>query len=277
MRLRAKKCGAMQMRLYVPPGTHAAGSLGCVLVAPAGTILLTGTDLDDGSYHDETLPYVNAGYAALSYSLDGNLGVELSKATHAHVAPAYAQFSAAQAGLVNARNALDFVLAKVPQVAPNRVFVAGHSSAATLALLFAEHEPRLAGCIAFAPCTDVETRQRELARDPVAQRFLPGLNDFLKRSSPQTHAARIQCPIFLFHARDDGNVPLSESAAFVARLQQMQKTVQFIQVATGGHYQSMIDQGIPQAIQWLRTIQRNGAVAPVAEPVAVPSSGKAAF
>ena len=44
----------------------------------------------------------------------------------------------AQAGLVNARNALEFVLARVPEVDPKRIYAAGHSSAGTLALLFAE-------------------------------------------------------------------------------------------------------------------------------------------
>ncbi len=55
----------------------------------------------------------------------------------------YEAFRAADAGLINARNALEYTLAKVPEVNAKQLFSVGHSSAGTLALLFAEHEPRL--------------------------------------------------------------------------------------------------------------------------------------
>ena len=56
---------------------------------------------------------------------------------------------AVQAGLANARTALEFALAKVPKLDAKRIYVAGHSSAATLALLFASHEPRIKACAAW--------------------------------------------------------------------------------------------------------------------------------
>ena len=46
-----------QMRIYLPEGQHAPGTLPLVLVAPAGTPLFVGNRLDDPEYHDETLPY----------------------------------------------------------------------------------------------------------------------------------------------------------------------------------------------------------------------------
>ena len=55
--------GGTRFRILVPVGEHAAGALPCVLVAPAGSDLLSGMDLDEGDYFDETLPYAEARYA----------------------------------------------------------------------------------------------------------------------------------------------------------------------------------------------------------------------
>ena len=62
---------ATQMNVYLPPGEHADRSIGCVLVAPAGTNLLVGNSMDGEDYHDETLPYAEAGFLTIQYSLDG--------------------------------------------------------------------------------------------------------------------------------------------------------------------------------------------------------------
>ncbi|EMI21396.1 hypothetical protein RMSM_01638, partial [Rhodopirellula maiorica SM1] len=52
----------MTMRVYIPAGTHTNQSLPCVLVAPAGTPLIHGVNIDPNlSYYDETLPYAEAG------------------------------------------------------------------------------------------------------------------------------------------------------------------------------------------------------------------------
>ena len=164
---------------------------------------------------------------------------------------AYRDFRAAAAGVLNGRNALEFALARLPEVDPARIYCAGHSSAGTLSLLLAQHEPRLKACIAYAPATDVELRLSELAQDPAAQLLLPGVRDFLKRASPKTHADQFHCPVFLFHARDDSNEPFETTAAFAQRLGQLQVPVTFSPAQRGNHYQSMIDEGIPRAIEWL--------------------------
>ena len=84
----------------------------------------------------------------------------------------------------------DYVLAKVPEVDPARIYAAGHSSAATHALLLAEHEPRLAGVIAYAPAIDVPKRFGPLL--PIFRFLLPGLVDFVTQSSPHTHDRRAE-------------------------------------------------------------------------------------
>jgi len=242
----------MQLRVYMPPGDHPAGSLGCVLVAPAGTNLLTGNALDDPTYHTESLPYARAGYVAITYSLDGALPAGSDDSSDDDLAAAYRGFSAAFAGLANARAALDFVLARLPQVDPKRIFAAGHSSAGSLALLFAEHEPRLKGCIAYAPQTDVEEHLSIMLRLLALTNKFPGVVDFARRSSPQTHLARIKCPVFLFWATDDSVVTPEGTQRFATTLGGLRQDLTVKTVPTGDHFESMVDPGMGLAIEWLQ-------------------------
>lgn len=240
----------MTMRVYVPPGDHAPQSLPCVLVAPAGTTLLTGMVLDDSGYHDETLPYAEAGMVVIHYSLDGDEfdeGNEEESATYP-----YALFRAACAGVVNTRNALEFARTKLPMVNPNEIYTAGHSSAGTLSLLAAEHEPRIAGAIAYAPATDVKSRLAELAEVPFMAMLYPKLKEFTTQSSPDTHIADLKAPVFLFHAKDDSNVPFADSQKFADALRSQGKDVTLEFSQTGDHYDAMITDGIPKAIEWIK-------------------------
>jgi len=236
--------------LYLPAGEHKPQSLPCILITGAGSNLLSGMLLGDGD-SPEHIPYVQAGYAVVAYELDGpcdDLGDpnEMKRA--------YEAFKASRAGLVNARNAMQYALDRVPEVNPAKIFAAGHSSAATLALLLAEHEPRLAGVIAFAPAINLSERLGPLLR--VLSLQLPGVIDFVTQSSPATHRQRLKCPTFLFHAEDDSNVPIAGSRKLAADLKEQGTDVTFVTAATGNHYQSMIDEGIPAAIKWLRQQER---------------------
>lgn len=243
------------MYLYLPPGQHAVGSLPCVLFTGAGTTLLHGYEFAGGLHESadeqEVLPYAKAGIAVLAYELDGPvLGPRESASDW------YRAFRASCAGLVNARNALEYVLSRVPEVNPRQIYSAGHSSAGTTALLFAEHEPRLAGCVAYAPCSDVQ--ERISGEMPgfvmrLQEAEMPGLTDFVVQSSPRTHESRLNCPVLLFHAEDDSNIPASETKQFAARLQALGKNVTLKTVPTGDHYDSMIEEGIPAGIEWIKS------------------------
>ncbi len=236
-----------RLRIYTPSGSHRPHSLPCILIAPAGTNLISGSHMDNDAKHPEHIPYVLAGYAVVAFELDGEYPSK--KPTDAQVRRGFKEFAAAGAGLVNARNALEYVLAKVPEVDPNRIFAAGHSSAGTLALLFAEHERRLRGCVAFAPVNSLPTH---FGRDAsLLCRLIPDMNAFMVKSSPKTHAGDLHCPLFLFHARDDSIVPVTESMRFVRTLKSYSKDVTFELVASGDHYDAMINDGIPRAIEWL--------------------------
>jgi dienelactone hydrolase len=237
-------CG--KLWLYTPSGEHPAKSLPCVLICGAGSDLITGMDLGDGD-RPEHLPYVRAGFAVLAFELDGSLQ-DREKATEMETRQAAFRFLNARAGLVNAHIALEYALKKMPEVDPDRISAAGHSSAGTLAVLFAEHEPRLKACVAFAPALDVEKRF-----DPqdVARLTMVGLGDLCVRYSPKRNEDKLRAPLFLFHAKDDSVVPFVDSEAFASDLQSKGKPVTLDLVPTGEHYDSMINEGIPRAIAWL--------------------------
>ena len=231
--------------LYVPHGQHRRHSLGCVFVAPAGAPIFAGNSQGDGD-RVEHVPYVKAGYAVVACDIDGTF--DANDKSVANMRSTYAKFKAAAGGVVNGENALEYVLAKLPEVDPERLYAAGHSSTAIWALLFAEHEPRIKGCIAYAPLADLFGRNPS-QRAAIEKEF-PGIDRF----SPQEGVNRLKCPVFVFHSEDDHNVPIGITRNFVELLQTMNSHVAFHTVPTGDHYQSMITEGIPQGIQWLKSL-----------------------
>ncbi|HVR40935.1 MAG TPA: prolyl oligopeptidase family serine peptidase, partial [Thermoanaerobaculia bacterium] len=177
-------------------------------------------------------------------------------ATYEQVLVAATAFKNAEAGMLNARHAIDYVLKMVPAVDPKRLYSAGHSSAGRLSLLLAESDPRIAACVAYAPVTDVERRVDTIAKD--AGRFLqsnlPGFREYLKRTNPIRQIANLRCPVFLFHSEDDSRISIAESEAFVEALAKTNPRVTFVRATHGDHYDSMIEEGVPQAIAWLRKL-----------------------
>ena len=245
---------SMELRIYRPGGSHAAASLPCVLVAPAGTNLLSGSEigaLDEEAYHFEALPYAKAGMMLVMYSIDGDIA-EGDEEDVDKARAAYQSFRAAQAGVVNGRNALEFARARLPEVDPARIYSAGHSSAGSLSLLLGAHEPRLAGCIAYAPGTDLESWFADTIANPFAGMSYPGLREFGKKSSPKTHAGQLAIPVFLFHAAGDETVPVRDSRDFSSALKARGADVTYLEVPGGDHYESMIAEGIPAGIRWIK-------------------------
>jgi len=135
-----RSISAMQIWLYLPEGAHAPRSLPCVLIAPAGTRLLYGSNLglDDQPEH---LPYAHAGFAVLAYELSGN-AMPMAR-TFGDFKEPVTEFMAADGGLDNARAAIDWLLANVPEVDPQQLYAAGRSSAATMALNLAAADSRI--------------------------------------------------------------------------------------------------------------------------------------
>lgn len=253
----------MTLRVYQPQGEFQQNSLACVLVGPAGSPLISGNSIDGSDYHDETLPYAEAGAVAITFSLDGPYGLN---GVGEELRTAYTKFRDAAAGMVNCRNALEYALQKIPEVDPNKIVIAGHSSAGSLSLLFSVHEPRLAGCIAYCSAADVEARIDEILAETNIQWMLPGIEVFKKKSAPMNHIGKTTCPVFLFHARDDSNCPFTDSTRYHDMLQAAGKESEIKLVHFGEHYQSMIDEGIPSGIEWMR---RNNILPTVATTIPV--------
>lgn len=232
--------------------------LPCVFIAPAGVPPFLGNGFGpdlDRQRCPEHVPYLRAGFAVVAYDVDGEVA-DRDNSTYADVGRAATAFKKADAGVVNARHAIDYVVKMVPAIDPTRLYVAGHSSAGRQSLLVAEREPRIAACIAYAPVSDAERRSDEIARD--ATRYLesevPGFREFLKQSSPIRQIDHLRCPTFIFHSEGDTRIPIAESDAFVAQLKQRNKSVTYVRASHGGHYDSMIEEGVPRAISWLREI-----------------------
>jgi acetyl esterase/lipase len=232
--------------VYLPKAAMTQRNLPCVIIAPAGTRLFHGIDLSNGDV-EEHLPYVKAGYMVVSYSLDGAIPKSKEQNKQA-IQKAQAAFIAVNGGVNNGKTAITYAIERL-HADPKHIIVAGHSSAATLALQLAAADPRVSACIAYAPCTNLEARMGEDLDQ--LDRLNPGAKAFFQTTSPWNNVAKLHCPIFLFHARDDSNVPFAESESFAQALKQAGGKVNFVATDSGDHYDSMIQQGIPAAQKWL--------------------------
>ena len=80
--------------------------------------------------------------------------------------------------------------------------------------------------------------------------MIPEVDAFFTTYNPGQHPEKVECPVLLFHARDDSVVPVSESESFASTLKGLGKDVTLAIVPSGDHYDPMIRQGIPKAIAW---------------------------
>jgi dienelactone hydrolase len=196
----------------------------------------------------EHLPWVRAGFAVAAFEVDGHLP---DNPSNVETAAAIDAFRAARGGIDDAIAAFNYAASR-PEIDMNRIYIVGHSSAATLALQVAEHEPRIAGCVAFAPACDVAGRLAKAAA--FLDDLRPGTMQFLADYSPDRNVRALNCPTLLFTARDDTNVPSASVLAFAATLHARNPQVTTITVETGGHTLSMLSQGIPAGIAFLKSL-----------------------
>ena len=236
--------------VYLPPGVHARASLPAVLIAPAGSNLVTGKSLSDGDRPEHT-PYVWAGLAVVGYELDGDMP---PARTGAAVGLAIKAYMASKGGILDALTALDYVIAKVPEIDPGRIYTAGHSSAAVVALVVTAVEPRVKAGAAYAPVIELADQIGAKNMQEMNAAF-PGMSEFVRWASPSEHVAELcRKPVLLFSATDDARAPHEAVVAFGAELSRRGCPVTIRNAATGGHYDSMLQEGIPAGIEWLRAL-----------------------
>lgn len=235
--------------LYRPP-VAPGKTVPCIVMAAAGTRLFHGILLGEGD-GEEHLRYLEAGFAVVACEIDGPLDDAKADDSKAMVAAAK-KFQAANAGIRNMQEALD-VAESLPWVDRKRIFVAGHSSAGTLALQTAAFEQsRIAGCIAHAPGVDVP-KHLGMMLGLLESSGATGLRATLDTLSPHNNVNRLTKPLFLFCARDDSVIEEASVAAFAAAVKKKNPNVTYQTVPTGDHFDAMIKDGIPAAAAWAKS------------------------
>ncbi len=227
---------AHRLWIYTPKGGGKRRPL--VVIAPAGAHMFDGMSLGEGDV-PEHLPYVEGGYVVVAYDVSGPIERAGSEFEAARA------FMAADAGVADGKRAIDFAL-RTLDVDPGKIAVAGHSSAATIALTLAQNDPRVKACLAYAPVIDVPGRLGETL--PALEQRVPGITDQLTRFSPLGKPQEPKSPTLIFHAREDDNVPRGPIVAFAAS----RPNIKLIEVPSGGHYDSMIAEGIPAGMAFLK-------------------------
>ena len=161
-------------------------------------------------------------------------------------------FAAAGGGVGNGKAAIDYVLAQVPEVDPQQIYAAGHSSAAVVALDLASADSRVHGVAAYAPAADIDARFGE--KMSALDQVIPGEAAFLSGIEPIHRVNDFACPVLVFHADDDSNVPTSDNQEFADAMGRAGKSITFKRVTNGGHYLSMIREGIPAGIAFFKSL-----------------------
>ncbi len=242
---------ALRLWVYLPDAPPADEPIPCVFIAPAGTPLFTGIGLAEGD-RPEHVPYVEAGMAVVAYALLG----EVADDTDAAYAAAFKEFQADNGGVRSGRRAVDWALANLPNLDPDRLYAAGHSSAANVAFMLGIADDRIDAVATYAPEPDKLTADDMTLRDwQEIEPIFPGIIDFLRKNGPIHRAKDVRAPIFLFVAADDSVVRPVFIRELARAMEHAGVDVTYTEVAEGGHYDAMIDEGIPRAIAWFKTLQ----------------------
>ncbi len=243
---------SMPIQVYLPANAPSAKGLPCVLVPPAGTRLFHGASLDaEVEANPEHVPYAQAGFAVITFPLDGPL--EAEEPSEPQIIAAGRAFVAARGGILNAKAAAAYALNNL-QVDPRRLYIAGHSSAATLALQVAENDPRIKACIAYAPAVNLESHFNDIMND--LETAIPGFYSYATTYSPHRKMAALKCPLFFFQAADDSIINPEQNRNFVRNVRKTNKKVVYVEEESGDHFQPMIEKGIPKAIAWLKKLEQ---------------------
>lgn len=222
-RYRVKLAGAdlksRNIWIYRPDASRNA-PVRCVVMAPAGSHLFDGMNLADGDTEEHS-QYFYADVAVVACEVDGAIpdGQENDDNTAATGAKA---FTEAKAGIHDVQAALD-VAESLSWVDKKHIYVAGHSSSATLALETMAFDPRVVGCIALAP--EVNVPRFVQGEAAIERAGAPGLSAMLAAVSPHNNIARLTKPLYIAVASDDEVVRPADVKTLAETLQKTNPTV----------------------------------------------------
>ncbi len=237
-----------QNQLFVlKPGTDLpARSRPCVLMAPSGAVEFAG--VKSGYAPDkEQMTHAERGFVVIGFEVDGPMpsgGYSASKP----VKDSFRRFHASRAGLINARNALQFALTRVPEVDPTRIYAAGFGSAGTLALLMAAHDSEIAACAVGEPVT---MRGVTRSEQKYEEMLAPGARQFLRDHSPDSLTENFNCPVFIYLGNTTGAGSAGDSKAFAAALAERGGLVES---QVGGTGAVRRDHGLAARVEWLANL-----------------------
>jgi dipeptidyl aminopeptidase/acylaminoacyl peptidase len=232
-------CGELKLKawLLVPPGSDTQKTP-AVLRIPAGGSLFTPAILGLGTV-PEIEPYFTAGYVTLVMSFRDTLANG-------------GKFSESKGGLEDVLAALEY-LRKLPEVDPKNIYVAGHSSAASLALRVAQVSDVPRAVAAFSPVTDwtefFKERMENLSEES---------RKYLEDASAVNHVGQTKCPVLLTHGTKDTIAPISHSEVMAGKLKELEKPCEFVRIPEGDHYFSMLKVGIPLSLAFFSEMREHG-------------------
>jgi dienelactone hydrolase len=246
------------------PTQPAKPKLPCIFVAPSATAPLYGQTIDEETVvYWHYINYVKAGYAVIAYDVDGYIDQigrinETSLVTQPDkvVINSLKAYKASDAGVLNAKLAIDYAVARLPQIDPDAMYTAGSGAGGTLSLMVAATDKRIKAAIAYSPTTDVPKQYGSLVE--TISKAVPGYKEFIDRSSPHHNIEKMNKPILIFHDDRLTETSLEDTTNFVALVKKNNPLISLThdQDKEFPNGDGMTSTSITQAIEWLNTQQK---------------------
>ena len=218
----------------------------CVFMAASGGTNFSGVRFEEMRI-GECLPYALAGFIVVMYEVDGHM--DSGDISQKQFRSRFAQFCDSKAGLVNARNAIKFALAKIPGIDNERLFAVGHSSAGRQAMLLGATDPRIKGCLGLAPLLSRDAKDEELLMKDLM--FKPSnFEEALDVFAPVTHVSMMKASVLIAHGKLDRIIPSYNSENFVKQLSKHSEEVGLALFDTD-HFQ-IPREAMVTGLKWLR-------------------------
>ena len=208
--------------------------------------------------------YAKAGYAIIAYDVDGAIDT-IERINHTQSLDAREKlifidlikaYKASDAGVLNAKLAIDYAVARIPQIDPNAMYAAGTGSGGTISLMVAATDNRIKAAIVNSPFTNLPGKYSSLME--TVSKSVPGYKEFIDRSSPHNNIDKMTKPIFIFHDDNLTDISLEDTTNFVAAVKQKNSVISFTHERDRefrDNYSSH-SSSVKQSIEWLNNQQK---------------------
>jgi dienelactone hydrolase len=229
------------------PNVGRQAKLPAVFIPASGSSMLSGAPLSLTS-RTEHLPFVQAGYVVIAYSLSGWVDPKGKTESPATI-QAYTQFVSSKAGIENLKTVKELALNLFPFITRHQLFLAGYDSGASHVLVAGAHVKGFKAIAALSPYTDLTAYFKQGATVPDTSLY-PNFDQFLSDYDPLQYCDVLITPTLLFQAEDDASWPWRTTELYAKRLRKSNAHMKWIHVPSGGHYDAVLEHGIPATISW---------------------------